>query len=53
MNRRSEIEHLRTRLDRSLAELDRRRHELADLRVQLRKHPGAFIGARGRSASAW
>ena len=42
-----EIEHLRTRLDRSLAELDRRRHELADLRLQMRKHPGVFIGAGG------
>jgi hypothetical protein len=39
-----EIEHLRTRLDRSLAELDRRRHELADIRLQMRKHPRVFIG---------
>ena len=42
-----EIEHLRTRLDRSLAELDRRRHELADLKLQMKKHPGVFIGAGG------
>jgi hypothetical protein len=42
-----EIEHLRTGLDRSLAELDRRRRELTDLKVQIRKHPGVFIGAGG------
>ena len=41
----SDIEHLRTRLDRSLAELDRRRHELTDVKLQMRKHPVAFIGA--------
>ena len=40
-----EIEHLRTRLDRSLSELDRRRHELTDLKLQMRKHPQVFIGA--------
>jgi len=40
-----DIEHLRTRLDRSLAELDRRRHELTDIRLQMRKHPAVFIGA--------
>ncbi len=40
-----EIEHVRTRLDRSLAELDRRRHELVDVRLQLQRHPGVFIGA--------
>src|SRR5205807_1439979 len=40
-----EIEHLRTRLDRSLAELDRRRHELADIKLQVRKHPRVVIGA--------
>ncbi|MFN2549856.1 MAG: hypothetical protein ABR567_20730 [Myxococcales bacterium] len=38
---------MRTRLDRSLAELDRRRHELADLRLQMKKHPAVFIGAGG------
>ena len=42
-----EIEHLRTRLDRSLAELDRRRHELTDLGLQVRRHPGLFAGAGG------
>ena len=40
-----EIEHLRTRLDRSLAELDRRRHELTDVKLQMRKHPQIFLGA--------
>jgi hypothetical protein len=42
-----EIEQVRARLDRSLAELDRRRHELTDIRLQMRKHPGVFIGAGG------
>jgi hypothetical protein len=36
---------LRTRLDRSLAELDRRRHELTDIKLQMRRHPAVFIGA--------
>jgi hypothetical protein len=40
-----DIEHLRSRLDKSLAELDRRRHELTDVRLQMRRHPGVFIGA--------
>jgi hypothetical protein len=40
-----DIEHLRTRLDHSLAELDRRRHELTDVRLQMRKHPAVFICA--------
>ena len=40
-----EIEHLRSRLDRSLAELDRRRHELTDVKLQMRRHPQVFIGA--------
>lgn len=40
-----DIEHLRTRLDRSLAELDRRRHELMDVRLQMRRHPLVFAGA--------
>ena len=42
-----EIEHLRTRLDRSLAELDRRRHELLDVKLQMKKHPGIVLGAGG------
>ena len=40
-----EIDHLRTRLDKSLAELDRRRHELTDVKLQMRKHPQIFLGA--------
>jgi hypothetical protein len=42
-----EIEHLRTRLDRSLSELDRRRHELMDVKLQLRRHPEALAVAGG------
>jgi len=40
-----EIERLRMRLDRSLAELDRRRHELTDLKLQVRRHPAVVAGA--------
>ncbi len=40
-----DIEHLRTRLDRSLAELDRRRHELMDVKLQMKRHPEVLIGA--------
>ncbi len=40
-----EIEHLRSRLDKSLAELDRRRHELTDVQLQVRRHPRVVIGA--------
>lgn len=40
-----DIEHLRTNLDHSLAELDRRRHELLDVRLQMHRHPAVFIGA--------
>lgn len=43
----TEIEHLRTRLDRSLSELDRRRHELMDYKLQMRKHPQALMIAGG------
>ena len=39
-----DIEHLRASLDRSLAELDRRRHELTNIRLQMRKHPAVFFG---------
>ena len=45
-----EIEHLRKRLDRSLSELDRRRHELTDVKLQMRKHPQVFIGAGAAAA---
>jgi len=41
----SDIEHLRRRLDRSLAELDRRRHELTDVRLQVRRHPMVAVAA--------
>jgi hypothetical protein len=40
-----DIELLRTRLDRSLAELDRRRRELMDVRLQIHRHPAVFAGA--------
>jgi hypothetical protein len=43
----AEIEHLRTRLDRSLSELDRRRHELMDVKLQIRRHPEALAVAGG------
>lgn len=43
----TEIEHLRTRLDRSLSELDRRRHELMDYKLQMRRHPQALMIAGG------
>ena len=42
-----EIDTIRTRLDRSLAELDRRRHELTDVQLQIRKHPMVLAVAGG------
>ena len=45
-----EIDHLRTRLDHSLAELGRRRQELTDVRLQLRKHPRILWIAGGVAA---
>ncbi|HWE26032.1 MAG TPA: hypothetical protein VG496_19000 [Myxococcales bacterium] len=41
----SEITEIRSRLDRGLAELDRRRHELTDVRLQVRRHPMIAVGA--------
>ena len=41
----TEITEVRTRLDRSLAELDRRRHELTDVRLQVRRHPMVAVAA--------
>ena len=41
----SEITEVRTRLDRGLAELDRRRHELTDVRLQVRRHPMIAVAA--------
>ena len=40
-----DIEHLRVGLDHSLAELDRRRHEMMDVKLQMRRHPAVFVGA--------
>jgi hypothetical protein len=41
----SEILEARSRLDRGLAELDRRRHELTDVRLQVRRHPMIAVAA--------
>jgi hypothetical protein len=41
----TEITEIRSRLDRSLAELDRRRHELMDVRLQVRRHPMVAVAA--------
>ena len=41
----SEITEVRSRLDRGLAELDRRRHELTDVRLQVRRHPMVAVAA--------
>jgi hypothetical protein len=41
----TEITEIRTRLDRSLAELDRRRHELTDVRLQVKRHPMVAVAA--------
>ena len=42
-----DVEQARSSLDQSLAELDRRRHEVLDLRLQVRRHPvvAAVAGA--------
>ena len=41
----TEITEIRSRLDRSLAELDRRRHELTDVRLQIARHPMMAVAA--------
>lgn len=48
----AEVNRLRTKIDATreelgtyLSELDRRRHEALDLKLQIRKHPGVLIGA--------
>lgn len=41
----SEIEDIRKRLDSTLAELDKRRHEVTDWRLQMRRHPRVVAGA--------
>jgi hypothetical protein len=40
----TEITEIRSRLDHSLSELDRRRHELTDVRLQVRRHPLVAVG---------
>jgi hypothetical protein len=45
-----EIDTLRQELGRLVAELDRRRHELLDVKLQVRKHPGLVIAAAGVAA---
>jgi hypothetical protein len=40
-----EISHIREQLDVSLAELDRRRHELTDVKLQVRRHPALVVVA--------
>jgi hypothetical protein len=42
-----EISEIRGRLDQSLAELDRRRHEVTDVKLQIRRHPAAVAAASG------
>jgi hypothetical protein len=39
-----EIVDIRNQLDRTLSELDRRRHEATDLRLQIRRHPAVAAG---------
>ena len=41
----TEITEIRTRLDRSLAELDKRRHEMTDVKLQVRRHPMVAVAA--------
>jgi hypothetical protein len=45
-----EIETLRDELGRMVSELDRRRHELMNFRLQLRRHPAVVIVAAGVAA---
>lgn len=45
-----DIDSLRRDLGRLVSELDRRRHELLDVRGQLRKHPRVVIGAAAGAA---
>ena len=42
-----EIAEIRGRLDQSLSELDRRRHEATDVKLQIRRHPGVVAAAGG------
>src|SRR3954466_4954625 len=43
----AEIERSRARLDGLVTEMDRRRHELGDVRLQLRKHKGLVAAVGG------
>jgi ElaB/YqjD/DUF883 family membrane-anchored ribosome-binding protein len=45
-----EIDGLRDELGAIVAELDRRRHELFDLRLQLRRHPTVVVASAGAAA---
>ena len=45
-----EIDGLRGDLGALVSELDRRRHELFDVRLQVRRHPAVLIGAAGVAA---
>ena len=42
---RTEIDATRDQLGAYISELDRRRHEALDLKLQAKKHPGLAIGA--------
>jgi hypothetical protein len=42
-----EISEIRGQLDQSLAELDRRRHEATDVKLQIRRHPAVVAAAGG------
>jgi hypothetical protein len=42
---RTEIDATRDQLGTYISELDRRRHEALDLKLQVKKHPGLVIGA--------
>lgn len=46
------IERARARLDSLVAEIDRRRHELTDVRLQLRKHVWVVVAVAFTAASA-
>jgi hypothetical protein len=46
----SEIEALRGDLGSIISELDRRRHELFDIRLQMRRHPVVVVAAVGTAA---
>jgi len=42
-----DISDIRGRLDQSLAELDRRRHEATDIKLQIHRHPAVVAAASG------